>query len=397
MALSRGKKIGFTLLALSFFWAVLFILAEIFLYFFNPQLPAFLRPDSVVGTMHFSDYTVRQRDACIQATIRFNHEGMNDIDHTVEKPEGVYRIAVIGDSYVEAMQFPLEQAYFRVLEHELKEAGKKVEVLAFGVGGFGTLQEYHLLKEYALKYKPDLVILSFFSYNDVRNNSFELERSLDMPYATVDEKGELLFQPFQLREEYVKTFESPLRTLIFERSHLVRFIYRLSNHSIAFRNFLAHFGLQTPALEGQTKHDVIDELYMVEMKPEWERAWQVTEALVKKIKVESEAAGADFILFSLSNNDQLSEEKFSRIKEKYPNVELDRKLPENRLDKFSNQENIRYLAALPTMERLHERGVIVHPECHGHWSEEASLVGGNILSHYLLKNILNSPYTAEAK
>lgn len=397
MALSRGKKIGFTLITLSFLSIVLFLLAELFLYLFNPQLPAFLRPDPLVGTMHFADYTVRQRDGCIYATTRFNHEGMNDVDHHIEKPAGVYRIAVIGDSYVEAMQFPLEQAYFRVLERELQEAGKDVEVLAFGVGGFGTLQEYHLLKEYALKYQPDLVILSFFSYNDVRNNSFELERSLDMPYATVNENGELIFEPFTLRDEYVQTFESPLRTLVFEHSHLVRFLYRLSNHSVTFRNFLASFGLQTPALEGQTKQDVIDELYWVETKPEWERAWKVTEVLIQKIKAESEAAGADFLLFSLSNEDQLSEEKFSRIREKYPERELDRKLPEKHLSEWSKKENIRYLAALPAMERLQARGVIVHPPCHGHWSPEANLLGGKILSRYVLKNILQVPYTREAE
>ncbi len=186
MALSNRKKIFFTTFVVGVFGVMLLIGAELWLAVFHPQLPAFLRPDQILGTMHFSNYTVRQDDGCIEAVTRFNNDGMNDVEHTVEKPAGTYRIAVIGDSYVEAMQFPLDQAYFRVLERRLKAQGKNVEVLAFGVGGFGTLQAYHLLNEYALKYQPDLVILSFFTYNDVRNNSFELDRSLDMKYARLD-------------------------------------------------------------------------------------------------------------------------------------------------------------------------------------------------------------------
>lgn len=397
MVLTKRKKITFALFVFGILTLLICLLAELFLFLFYPQLPAFLRPDPLLGTMHFSDYTVRQRDGCINATTRFNHEGMHDVEHAVEKPEGVYRIAVVGDSYVEAMQYPLEDAYFRVLERQLKEAGKQVEVLAFGVGGFGTLQAYHLLKEYAFKYEPDLVILSFFSYNDVRNNSFALERSLDMPYATLDEDGELVFEPFKLREEYVKTFESPLRTLVFERSHLVRFIYRLSNHSVTFRNFLAHLGLQTPALEGRTKQDVIDELYMVDTSPVWDEAWRVTEALIRNMQSESKNRGAEFLLFSLSNDDQLSEAKFARIENKYPGIKLDRKLPEHRLTELSQREGIHYLAALPAMERLHEKGVMVHPECHGHWSQEANLLAGKLLSRHLLKNFLHSTYTEETK
>ena len=120
--MTRKKEILFAGIIIGFFSLLFFGVAELYFRIFNPQLPAFLRPDPVVGTMHFSNYTVRQNNACIKAEHRLNAEGMNDIDHEVEKPEGVYRIAVIGDSYVEAMQFPLEQAYFKVMERKLREA-----------------------------------------------------------------------------------------------------------------------------------------------------------------------------------------------------------------------------------------------------------------------------------
>lgn len=388
--MNRKKELFFACIVVGFFGLFFFSMAELYFRIFNPQLPAFLRPDPILGTMHFSDYTVRQSNACIEAITRFNKEGMNDANHAVEKPLDTYRIAVIGDSYVEAMQSSLEQAYFKVMEKKLQEKGYKVEVLAFGVGGFGTLQEYYLLRDYALKYKPDLVILSFLPYNDIRNNSLALEKSLDMPYANLDEKGELAFPDFKLRPEYVAAFESPLRTLIFDHSHVVRYLYRLSNYSVPFRNFLAFLHLHTPApkVEGPVK-DISEEVYIVDTPHEWEEAWRVTEALVKKMKEESEGHGAEFMVFSLSSDTQLVPEVFERIETKYPGVALDRELPEKRLRAFTEKENILYLSALPTMKKATEKGVEVHPSCHGHWSVKASEYGGVLLGRFVEKQFLS--------
>jgi len=49
---------------------------------------------------------------------------------------------VLGDSFTEALQVPLEKAFWSVLERKLQEcpqaASSKVEVLSFGVSGFST-------------------------------------------------------------------------------------------------------------------------------------------------------------------------------------------------------------------------------------------------------------------
>jgi hypothetical protein len=387
--ISKKKELLFGAVVILFFFLVTFGITELYFRFFNPQLPAFLRPDPVLGTMHFSNYTVRQNNSCIQAVTHLNKDGMNDVDHETKKPEGVYRVAVIGDSYVEAMQFPLEQAYFKVMENALRERGYTVEVLAFGVGGFGTLQEYYLLRDYALKYDPDLVILSIFTYNDIRNNSFLLEKNLDMPYATLNEDGTISLPDFKLREEYVRIFESPLRTLVFEHSHLVRFVYRLSNQSVAFRNFLAFFHLQTPSIQDSKKRmDDSNELYLTEMSDDWSDAWKVTEELIKKTKDLSEQNHSKFMMYSLSNDVQLSDERFSAVRNQYPQSKLDPELPEKMLSSISERNSMRYFSALPALKTLHSEGVVVHPKCHGHWSPEASAHSGELLADYVEKEFL---------
>lgn len=383
------REFLFGMIVMSFFLMIILGVGELYFRLFNPQLPAFLRPDPVVGTMHFSNYTVRQDNACMRATTVFNGEGMNDVDHEIEKPDGVYRIAVIGDSYVEAMQLPLQQSFFKRMEKKLQSEGHVVEVLSFGVGGFGTLQEYYLLRDYALKYKPDLVVLSVFTYNDIRNNSFDLEGSLDMPYAVLNTEDALEFPDFQVRKEYIQTFESPLRTLVFENSHLIRFVYRLSNQSVAFRNFLAFFHLQTPAVQSNdAKRDLSDELYFTDSPKKWKESWAVTDALIKKIHDEASAHDASFLLFSLSNDVQLSDATFFPVEAKYPGVSLDVDFPEKRLSAIADRYDIPYLSALPWMRELAASGVIVHPKCHGHWSAEASGVAGDKLADFVKERFL---------
>ena len=77
--------------------------------------------------------------------VRVNARGFHDQDRDYAKPPNTVRIAVLGNSWTEAMQVPLEKNYCAVLEKQLRErgcfAGKQIEVLNFGVAGYSTAQE----------------------------------------------------------------------------------------------------------------------------------------------------------------------------------------------------------------------------------------------------------------
>ena len=68
---------------------------------------------------------------------------------------------MLGDSFIEAFQVPFEKTVGEVLGRELSTLrGTPVEVLNFGVGGYGTTQELLTLKQQVWKYSPDLVVLA---------------------------------------------------------------------------------------------------------------------------------------------------------------------------------------------------------------------------------------------
>ncbi|MBL7157265.1 MAG: SGNH/GDSL hydrolase family protein [Candidatus Omnitrophica bacterium] len=92
-----------------------------------------------------------------------NNRGMRGPgDYVYEKPEGVFRIAVLGDSFVFGVGVGEEKTAVFLLEELLnktKPGGASYEVHNFGVNSFSPVLEYIYLKEEVVKYKPDLVVL----------------------------------------------------------------------------------------------------------------------------------------------------------------------------------------------------------------------------------------------
>jgi lysophospholipase L1-like esterase len=100
---------------------------------------------------------------------RTNSVGMRDEEYGFDKPDGVFRIAVVGDSYTMGSGVPVEHAYPSVLERLLNSrAGTTAEVLNFGVGAYTLLHYQAVMREKMLWYEPDLIVVGFCAQNDHR-------------------------------------------------------------------------------------------------------------------------------------------------------------------------------------------------------------------------------------
>lgn len=88
-----------------------------------------------------------------------------------EKEKGVCRIIVLGDSFSVGAglenSYKNENIYHKLLEKSLNNKKgefapiKEFQVLSFADGALNTYQEYLILKDLAVEYQPDLVILQF--------------------------------------------------------------------------------------------------------------------------------------------------------------------------------------------------------------------------------------------
>src|SRR5437763_13084370 len=116
-----------------------------------------------------------------ESYVRINSDGLRDREHAKAKPPNTIRIAVLGDSFVEALQVPYEQSFCAMLEQQLNScpaaAGRKFEVINFGVSGYGTAQELITQRNNVWQYSPDIVLLAVTTNNDITDNSREFKKT----------------------------------------------------------------------------------------------------------------------------------------------------------------------------------------------------------------------------
>ncbi len=127
------------------------------------------------------------------AQIRTNSVGFRDQDWTIAKPDGTRRIAVLGDSYVDAVQVEEPARFTEQIGVALAPCraggGQSLQVMNFGQSGYGTAQELMTYRHDVSTYSPDLVILAFLSHNDLRNNSQRLQGDPGRPcFHLVDDQ-----------------------------------------------------------------------------------------------------------------------------------------------------------------------------------------------------------------
>jgi len=107
--------------------------------------------------------------------VRNNAMGFHDEEHDLPKSPGRMRVLVIGDSFVEALQVPLQAGLPRLLADRLRRRGLPVEVVVVARSGWGPIEYAAAVEEWAEKLDPDLVVCCFYPGNDVRNASAEAE------------------------------------------------------------------------------------------------------------------------------------------------------------------------------------------------------------------------------
>jgi hypothetical protein len=263
--------------------------------------------------------------------VRINSDGLRDQEHPLAKPANTLRIALIGDSYCEALAVPQEQAFWSVMKETLGEcdaaSGKAIEVINFGVSGYGTAQELLTLRDKVWKYSPDVVMLGVTTNNDVTDNSRSLKRVDEIPYFVNRDKQLVLDNSFQSS-----------RTFLWRQSRLNRFGRWLRDHSRVVQVVIeGHRALKAataswrgrwsqtepaaapPSASGQKPNDSSEAelgtdnlIYREPQTAVWIEAWQVTEDLITKMNEEVQAHNARFLLVTLSNGAQVTPNRILR-------------------------------------------------------------------------------------
>lgn len=352
-----------------------------------------------------------------KAYVRINGVRVRDRSHALAKPPGTLRIAVLGDSFAEAVQVPIGQTFWRVMEGALRACNSKastgedasatapseVEVLNFGVSGYSTAQSLLTLRHQAVQYQPDIVLLAFFQGNDLTENSPALDDDDLRPYF-VYENDRLVLDDSYLRSPAYALRDAWYGRLAFSLLGYSRSLQALDRSKDLISIWLnpgeakhADDSAPAPAEHRATEPGVDTRLYSKPQDPDWADAWRVTEGIIQQLHQEVRAAGARFVLVTLSTGAQVHPDPGFREQFQQRTGATNLFYPEERLRALSERAGFDVINLAPELalyamlNRVWLHGFENSRPGVGHWNALGHNLAGQAIAERLCRGLCADP------
>lgn len=331
--------------------------------------------------------------SCFSNKVQTNQDGFHDRNFSIQKEENTFRIAVIGDSFVQSLEVPLEKTFHKKLEKRLNQNNDKrnYEVYSFGRSGNGSSLNYLFLKNFVKKYQPDLVLHSFFPLNDLRDDSIELTQTYIQ--ETGDQEvvlGKVYPDPHsELTASWIESELQKQKEKRGEKSFFEKFFRKLAvvgwfkEKIKIFKYKLNQTESDQPLSSDSLPIDF--QVFLKDQTEAYSKAWEIQKNLIHLIKNESEEIGARYVLFSLADS--------LRVNEQYKNLESwnDQKMNlnqvEERLKQISEELGVTYYPLYPYFkENLPAQGNEIAFPCDGHWNELGHDLAARGLYEFFMSN-----------
>jgi len=375
------------------------ILMEIILrqFFFPVAVSSdYRRPDPVLGWRLEPNIHITVQNIEFTIPIETNSEGWRDVEHTFQKPPGTFRIVVLGDSFMEAYSVALDDAFHRQLQTLINDSqNTEVEVINLGVGGYGTLQEYLAFAEEGIRYQPDLVLLAFYTTNDVRNNSLALESQFSEGLK-VESRPFLLPGGSDDWEVTIFDYKGMLEQYEANRAaaNAQKPWYAWGN--LALSRLINEVKIQQARRSWTRNEDAIDDqLYSwiavnrCQMTDEYQQAWDITERIFTRLNREVQESGAKLVVFDVPGIHEVDSKYMAEVSALDPNHEycLDT-LPGNAyLDNMLSDLGIPLVDLVPAFRQEENiEGVELFRSIDQHWNEAGHALAAEEVYRYLLNN-----------
>lgn len=249
-------------------------------------------------------------------------------------------IMFVGDSFTMALDASDEAAYYGRLSGQLNAT-----TYAYGAGGYGTLQELMVIREFYPLVQPDIVILQLCG-NDIINNSYELEaasrrnnNAMRRPYA--DRSGRIFYAmpggfPRQL---------PAVRHAINKHSRLLYFVFSRMD--------------RLQSLTGTSVEDIIHSQGM--RYPPYRDAVETTRYLLRQIR-DSVPAHVPVFAFCVDDNQELP--------------------------RLVTEADMEFIHGVPeALAEAESNGITTRASDGAHWSENGHAIAARVLYDHLIKHI----------
>ncbi|MEM7032851.1 MAG: hypothetical protein AAF629_25100 [Chloroflexota bacterium] len=374
---------------------------------FHPELGWWHIPNS--GGTFYSSFNEFEVD------VQINSLGLRDDVHLDEAYlksdtfENQYRILILADSFAEALQVPLEETFYKQLQNNLIEAGQATQTINAGVGSWGTDQEALFYRLAGGRFKPDLTLLFFFTRNDVVNNYGPLEiarngGSIQKNFFRFDEAGGLVYpEPFDPDRAYDQAEKPPplppaawvtTADWLWLNSALYRWATPYLRDIPPVVRTLGPSGILGGEGRIRATHPAIPVpffTYQTPLSPDWEIAWDLTEAILSDLRNQVEADGGQFAVVIIPAREQVYTDEWTRTvaaSAEMSNLTWDIELPNSQLHTRLARQDILYLDLLSTFREAATQNpsTRLYFRHDGHWTEAGHHLASETIFDFIEKH-----------
>ena len=365
---------------------VFFVILEGYFALFNPQIQAgSCQYDEILGWEHKPNFDGIRVTKEFETHIKINSNKLRDKNYDYEKPDGIKRIVVLGDSFTEGAQVEENERFTEVLESSLL---KNIQIINTGVSGYGNNQELLFLKNEGMKYNPDIVLVAFCIGNDVSDNMGNVtawDPTQGRPVFILND-NELTLTNVPVPQKKRENVTSFLRFKRYMARHFHSYAFTSTKISMNpnLLSFFKKIGIAGAIRENPPRKPV---LYSNTYTPKLHYGWNLTKAILKEIDVVAKENNSKTLIVLIPNKEQVYKENWDRIKRYYSlndqNYNLSK--PNDVLVEFGKESDIPVLDLLPEFREHAKNGEQLYFEIDGHWNANGHKLAAELIYDKLIE------------
>jgi hypothetical protein len=309
--------------------------------------------------------------------LTYNSVGLRGGEIPYQKPEDIFRILMIGDSYIEAREVNDDETVYAQLNRLLADFrtpdGRRIEVIGAGATGWGTAQSYLYYHVEGYRFSPD-VVMNVFIINDVVDNYpalFYPERRIDF---VVDDAVTIISSS----ESQPKT-----QPMVLWLNALPEFLQTSRSVQLLRQVFFPPFTPLTVISNVPQSHPQ-DYIFLRQPTMEgYPEAWERSERIFQLWDAETEANGAQLAVMQVDIGVSYLRGVVDRHIDKADWL-WDMDLPTSQLEAILNPLDVPLIGTRDYYENYaNEQGLLVHDALFlptdGHWNPTGHLVTAQCL------------------
>jgi hypothetical protein len=341
------------------------------------------RVDPEVGQILVANQRARWVNKDYDLEVSTNSAGFHDVEHRLEKTPTVYRIVVLGDSFIEGLAVPIESGFTQQLEsllqREVRDA--RIEVINLAVSGVGPAQYLRMLERRGVNYRPDLVLMAVYPENDFWDSYYGLSGGPSKAFYALGTDQSLRYIQPEASKITVK-----IRPFLRRSAFLTLLRQGISLTSLESR--LGRLGfLQAPGVAND--HSMDWGVYDADLPDPWPDAYRTTLRVIWASRELAGRHGMEFLAMTIGSV-AMVEDRWDELFSNYPEAKrmaLDFRRPFKVLADLGDREGFAVinLAEAFRQDFLSSKTSRSWPH-DGHWNASghrfaAQIIAGHLLAH----------------